>query len=209
MDKITSDLRTFFQEWMSITSPTTPPRAGQRGQDRERFEPYGEGSSLGAASRTLASSYGQHSQPPTNSLGQPQQTWANPSPTYPAETLQGQLQTTAPIFPLGSQFQSNSIVPTATLTHSASQFQHGPTRPNQMAAPLRQVDRTHPGQAHNAYQVQFGSVTTAEPLAPIAQQLRPQNDAQQVQQPFAAQLESPPQWLRVEDVRQMIEDGLA
>ncbi|CAL8085522.1 unnamed protein product [Prunus armeniaca] len=32
----------------------TPPKPGQRGQERERFEPYGESSSLGVSSRTQA-----------------------------------------------------------------------------------------------------------------------------------------------------------
>ncbi|CAL8175384.1 unnamed protein product [Prunus armeniaca] len=52
---------------MPITSSATPPRAGQRGQERERFEPYDESSSLGVSGRTQASGYDQHSQPPTNS----------------------------------------------------------------------------------------------------------------------------------------------
>ncbi|CAL2255595.1 unnamed protein product [Prunus armeniaca] len=69
MDRFSSELRTLFQERMPVTSSAMPPRAGQRGQERERFEPYGESSGLGVSGRTQASNYGQHSQPPTNSWG--------------------------------------------------------------------------------------------------------------------------------------------
>ncbi|CAL2239603.1 unnamed protein product [Prunus armeniaca] len=70
MERFSSELLMLFQERMPVTSSTTPPRAGQRGQERERFEPYGESSSLGVSGRTQALNYGQHSQPPTNSCGQ-------------------------------------------------------------------------------------------------------------------------------------------
>ncbi|CAL2247875.1 unnamed protein product [Prunus armeniaca] len=69
MDKFSSELRMLFQESMPVTSSATPPRAGQRSQESERFEPYGESSSLGASAHTQASGYGQHSQPPTNNWG--------------------------------------------------------------------------------------------------------------------------------------------
>ncbi|CAL2259847.1 unnamed protein product [Prunus armeniaca] len=95
MDRFSSELRTFFQERMPVTSSATRPRAGQRGQKRERFEPYGESSSLVVSGRTQASGYGQHSQPPTNSWGQSQPTWVNPVPTYPAETTYGPLRALA------------------------------------------------------------------------------------------------------------------
>ncbi|CAL2247106.1 unnamed protein product [Prunus armeniaca] len=52
MDRFSSKLRTLFQERMPITSSATPPRTGQRSQERERFEPYGESSSLGISGRT-------------------------------------------------------------------------------------------------------------------------------------------------------------
>ncbi|CAL2239698.1 unnamed protein product [Prunus armeniaca] len=61
MEKLSSELWTLFQERMPVTSSATPPR--QISQERERFEPYGESSSLGASGRTQASGYGQHSQP--------------------------------------------------------------------------------------------------------------------------------------------------
>ncbi|CAL9000938.1 unnamed protein product, partial [Prunus brigantina] len=58
MDRFSSELRTLFQERMPVTSSGTPPGAGQRSQDHERFEPYGESNSLGASARTQASGYG-------------------------------------------------------------------------------------------------------------------------------------------------------
>ncbi|CAL9001611.1 unnamed protein product [Prunus brigantina] len=59
-----------FQERMPVTASMTPPGAGQRSQERERFEPYGESSSLGASARTQASGYDQHLHPLTNNWGQ-------------------------------------------------------------------------------------------------------------------------------------------
>ncbi|CAL8087371.1 unnamed protein product [Prunus armeniaca] len=58
MDRFSSELRTLFQERMLVTSSVMLPRAGQRSQERERFEPYGESSSLGTSGRTQASGYG-------------------------------------------------------------------------------------------------------------------------------------------------------
>ncbi|CAL9000160.1 unnamed protein product [Prunus brigantina] len=84
MDRFSSELRTLFQERMSVTSSATPPGAGQRSQERES-------SSLGASARTQASGYDQHSQPPTNSWGQSQPTWVNPGPTRPVEMAYGPL----------------------------------------------------------------------------------------------------------------------
>lgn len=52
MDRFSSELRTLFQERMPVTSSATPPEAEQRSQERERLEPYGESSSLGASGRT-------------------------------------------------------------------------------------------------------------------------------------------------------------
>ncbi|CAL8089340.1 unnamed protein product [Prunus armeniaca] len=95
MDRFSSELRTLFQERMPVTSSATPPRAGQRGQERERFEPYGESSSLLVSGRTQASNYGQHSQPSTNNWGQSQSTWVNPGPTYPTKTTYGPLHALA------------------------------------------------------------------------------------------------------------------
>ncbi|KAL6289382.1 hypothetical protein ACE6H2_006892 [Prunus campanulata] len=95
MQEFSSELWTLFQERMPATSSTTPPRAEQKSQERERIEPYGEGSSLGLSGHTQASGYGQHSLPPTNSWGQSQPIWANPGPTYPAKTAYGPLQASA------------------------------------------------------------------------------------------------------------------
>ncbi|CAL8152870.1 unnamed protein product [Prunus armeniaca] len=53
------------------------------------------------------------------------------------------------------------------------------------------------------------SVATTEPLVQVAQQIKPQNDAQQVQRPLPTQLESPPQDPQTEDVRRTTKDGLA
>ncbi|CAL8992817.1 unnamed protein product [Prunus brigantina] len=61
MNRFSTELRTLFQERMLVTSLVTPPGAGQRSQERERFEPYGESSSLGASARTQALGHGQHS----------------------------------------------------------------------------------------------------------------------------------------------------
>ncbi|CAL9021050.1 unnamed protein product [Prunus brigantina] len=43
MDRFSSELRTLFQERMPISASMTPPGAGRRSQESERFEPYGEG----------------------------------------------------------------------------------------------------------------------------------------------------------------------
>ncbi|CAL8993922.1 unnamed protein product [Prunus brigantina] len=83
MDRFSSELRTLFQERMPAS--TTPPGAGQRGQESEGFEPYGESSSHGASARTQASSYDQHLQPPTNGWGQSQPAWVNSGSSRPAK----------------------------------------------------------------------------------------------------------------------------
>ncbi|CAL8089450.1 unnamed protein product [Prunus armeniaca] len=62
MDRFSSELQMLFQEMMPVTSSATPPRAGQRGQECERFEPHGESSSLGVSGRTQAPNYSQHAQ---------------------------------------------------------------------------------------------------------------------------------------------------
>ncbi|CAL8993786.1 unnamed protein product [Prunus brigantina] len=71
MDRFSSELRTLFQERMPVTASTTPPGAGQRSQESERSEPYGEGSSHDTPARAPASGYSQHLQPPTNGWGSP------------------------------------------------------------------------------------------------------------------------------------------
>ncbi|CAL8077909.1 unnamed protein product [Prunus armeniaca] len=88
----------------------------------------------------------------------------------------------ASLFPSGSHLEYGLAIPTAT--------------------------HTHPGQTYGAYLALPGSVTTAEPPVQVAQQIRPQNEGQQVRRPVATQQEAPPQGLRFEDVRRMIEDGL-
>ncbi|CAL2227970.1 unnamed protein product [Prunus armeniaca] len=115
VDILSSELRTLFQERMPVTSSATPPRAGQRSQERERFEPYGESSSLGPSGRIQASGYNQHSQPPTNSWGQSQPTWVNPGPTYPAETEYG---------PLGQSSPTHSAVQQLGLVHTVAVQTH-------------------------------------------------------------------------------------
>ncbi|CAL9000425.1 unnamed protein product [Prunus brigantina] len=82
MDRFSLELRTLFQERMPITSSATPPRAGQRSQERERFELYGESRSLDASCRTQA-------------LGQSQPTWVNPGPTLPEKRARGPLHALA------------------------------------------------------------------------------------------------------------------
>ncbi|XP_021817032.1 uncharacterized protein LOC110759283 [Prunus avium] len=67
----------------------------------------------------------------------------------------------------------------------------------------------HLGQTHGAHLASTSSVVSAEPLVQMAQQIRPQNDVQQASRLYAAQQEARPQGLRFEDVRRMIEDGLA
>ncbi|KAL6269615.1 hypothetical protein ACE6H2_026526 [Prunus campanulata] len=126
MDRFSSELRMLFQERMSVTSSATPPRAGQRRQERERIEPYGESSSLSGSGRTQASGYGQHSQPPTNSWGQSQPTWANPGPTYPAGTAYGPLHALA--VSLGQNSPTLSAVQQLGPTHTlVVQTQPGPS----------------------------------------------------------------------------------
>ncbi|CAL9021204.1 unnamed protein product, partial [Prunus brigantina] len=61
------------------------------------------------------------------------------------------------------------------------------------------ASHTRPGQTHGAYLVSPGSIATAEPP----------NEGQQVPRPVEAHQEAPPRGLRFEDVRRMIEDGLA
>ena len=87
------------------------------------------------------------------------------------------------LLPSGSHLQYGSAIPTTT-------------HPN-------------PGQTYGAYLVPPSSVATAEPPVQVAQQVRPQNEGQQVPLLVTAQQEAPPQGLRFEDVRRMIKDGLA
>ncbi|CAL2239326.1 unnamed protein product [Prunus armeniaca] len=126
MDRFSSELQTLFQERMPVTSSATPLRAEQRGQERERFDPYGESSSLGVSGRTQASSYGQHSQPPTNSWGQSQPTWVNLGPTYSAETAYGPLHALA--VSLGQSSPAQSTVQQLGPVHTvAIQTHPGPS----------------------------------------------------------------------------------
>ncbi|CAL8095907.1 unnamed protein product [Prunus armeniaca] len=236
MDRFSSELRTLFQERMPVTSSVTPPRARQRSQEHERFEPYGESSSLGVSGGTQASGYDQNSQPPTNSWGQSQPTWVNPGPTCPAETAYYPLHALA--VSLGQSSPTHSAVqqfgPVHTLavqTHpgpsnatAASSKQYGQSNPTvsplhasllpsgshlQYGLVVPTTTHTHPSQTYDAYLVPPSLVATAEPPIQVAQQVRPQNEGQQVPRLAAAQQEAPPQGLRFEDVRRMIEDGLA
>ncbi|CAL8112901.1 unnamed protein product [Prunus armeniaca] len=127
MDRFSLELLTFFQERMPVTSSATPPRARQRGQERERFEPYGESSSLGVSGRAQALNYGQHSQPPTKSCGQSQSTWVNPEPTYPEETTYGPLHALA--VSLGQSSPAQSAVQQLGPVHTG---RPDPSRPKQL-----------------------------------------------------------------------------
>ncbi|CAL2230099.1 unnamed protein product [Prunus armeniaca] len=88
-----------------------------------------------------------------------------------------------------------------SLLSSGSHLQYGSAIPT--------MSHTNPGQTYGAYLGPPSSVATAEPPIQVAQQVRPQNEGQQVPRLVAAQQEAPPQGLRFEDVRRMIEDGLA
>ncbi|CAL8163024.1 unnamed protein product [Prunus armeniaca] len=219
MDRFSSKLRTLFQERMPATSSATLPRARQRSQECERFKPYGKSNSLGVSGHTQASGYGQHSQLPTNSWGQSQPTWVNLRPTCPEETAYDPLHalaislgqsspTHSAVQQLGpvhtvAYSQSNPIVSPlhASLFPSGSHLQYGSAIPT--------ATHTHPGQTYSAYLVPPGSVATAEPPVQVAQQVRPQNEGQQVPRPVAAQQEAFPQDPQTEDVWRTTKDGLA
>ena len=74
MDRVTSQLRTLFEERLPLLSSSTPSKASHSGLGSERFEPQGEGSIFGVVGYTPTVSYGQCFQPQTNSWGQSQQT---------------------------------------------------------------------------------------------------------------------------------------
>ncbi|CAL9020639.1 unnamed protein product [Prunus brigantina] len=195
-----------FQERMPVTSAATPPGAGQRSQERERFEPYGESSSLGASARTQASGYGQHFHPPTNSWGQSQPAWVNFGPTRPSEVAYGPLHALAVSLgqssPMHSAVQQGGPVHTlAVHTHpgpsnapAASSQQYGQSNPtvSPLQAPLFPLDshlhygsailtaaQTHPGQTHGPYLVPPVSITTAEPPRSSGPATKQQNEGQQ------------------------------
>ncbi|CAL2266700.1 unnamed protein product [Prunus armeniaca] len=180
--EFSSELRTLFQERMPVTSSSTPPKAGQRSQERERFEPYGESSSLDASGSTQANSVR-----PTPCFGRiigAKQPHAFRGPTTRPSSHRGR---TGPSWPKQRDRCYVTVYDPAILT----------------------ATHTHPGQTYDAYLVPPGSVATTEPPIQVAQQIRPQNEGQQVPRPVAAQQEAPPQGLRFEDVRRRIEDGLA
>ncbi|BFG20908.1 hypothetical protein CerSpe_071820 [Prunus speciosa] len=237
MDRFSSELRTLFQERMPITSPATPPRAGQGSRERERIEPYGEGSSLGVSAHPQASGYGQHSLPPTNSWGQSQTAWVSPGPTYSAEIVRGPLHALA--VSLGHSSPAHPTIHPLGPVHTAAVHTHpGPNnaaaalsqqygQSNTTVSPSLQASLLPPGthlhygsavpasthtplvQTHGAHLASTNSVIQTEPLVQMVPQIRPQNDPQQVPLLNAAQQEAPHQGLRFEDVRRMIEDGLA
>ncbi|CAL9005866.1 unnamed protein product [Prunus brigantina] len=188
MDRFSSELRTLFQERMPVTSFVTPPRAGQRSQEHERFEPYGKSSSLRASARTQASGYGQRFQPPTNSWGQSQPAWVNSGLTRPSKVAYSPLHALA--VSLGQSSPIHYTVQQGGPVHTLAVHTHPDPR-NAPAASSQQYGQSNP---------------TVSPL-----QARPQNDGQQVQQPIVAQQEAhpPSRGLRFKDVRRMIEDGLA
>ncbi|CAL9012568.1 unnamed protein product [Prunus brigantina] len=201
MDRFSSEFRTLFQERMPASASMTPPGAGQRSQEGERLEPYGEGSSHGTPTRAPTSGYGQNFQPPTNGWGQSQLTWANSGPARLSEMTYSPLHALA--VTLGQNTPMNSTA------------QHG--------GPVHTLAvHTHPGTSHPpaVSSQQYGqsnpiiSSLLTPPFPPdshphFAQQQRPQNDGQQNQRQTAAQTEAPARGLRFEDVRRMIEDGLA
>ncbi|CAL8992973.1 unnamed protein product, partial [Prunus brigantina] len=162
MDRFSSELRTLFQERMPVTASTTPPGAGQRSQESERFEPYGEGSSHGPLARDPASGYGQHLQPPRNGWGQSQ-----PAPMHSAVQHGGPVHTLAvhthpgpsntPAASSQQYGQSNPIVSSlqTPLFPLDSHIHHGSAT---IAAPHR-----HLGQTQGAYLAPTGPITTAEP----------------------------------------------
>ncbi|CAL8162373.1 unnamed protein product [Prunus armeniaca] len=78
----------------------------------------------------------------------------------------------------------------------------------QYSSAIPTMSHMNPGQTYDAYLVPPNSVATAEPPVQVAQQVRLQNEGQQVPRLISAQQEAPPQGLRFEDVRRMIEDGL-
>ncbi|KAL6288374.1 hypothetical protein ACE6H2_005884 [Prunus campanulata] len=208
---------------MPAALPVTPPRAEQRSQERERIEPYGESSSLGIPAHTQALGYGQHSLPPTNSWGQSQPTWANPGPTYSAETARGPLHALA--VSLGhSSLAHPAIHPLGPVHTAAVQTHPGPS--NATAVSSQQYGQTnltvspplqaslfplgshihyssaipaathaHLAHTHGAHLASTSAVIPAELPVPVAQQTRPQNEVQQVPRPCAVQQEAPPQGL--------------
>ncbi|CAL2252423.1 unnamed protein product [Prunus armeniaca] len=192
MDRFSSELRTLFQERMPPSS-TTPPRDGQRSQERKRFELCGESNSHVIFARARASSYGQHSQPSTNSWGQSQPTWANPGPTCPAETARSPLHALA--VSLGRSSATRSVTRQTSLVHTVAVQSYATC--------------THPGQTYDAYLMPHGSAATAELCVQMAQQTEPQNDTQQVQRPLPTQLEPLPQDHRTKEIQRATKDGLA
>ncbi|CAL9020603.1 unnamed protein product [Prunus brigantina] len=176
MDRFSSELRTLFQERIPVTSSATPPGGEQRSQERERIEPYGESSNLGASGRTQVSGYGQHSQPPINSWGQSQPTWQ----IGPVHTLAVQTHPRPSNAVVASSQQYGQCNPTvsplqASLFPLDSHLHYGSAIPAAAHTPL--------GQTHGAYLVPPGSVATAEPPVQVAQQIRPMNEGQQVPRP--------------------------
>ncbi|CAL8992962.1 unnamed protein product [Prunus brigantina] len=236
MDRFSSELRTLFQERMPASASMTPPGAGQRSQEGERIEPYGEGSSHGTPARAPTSGYGQNFQPPTNGWGQSQPTWANSGPARLSEMTYSPLHALAVTLgqntPMNSTAQHGGPVHTlAVHTHpgtshppAVSSQQYGQGNPiiSSLLTPPFPPDShphfgagsvttpyAHLGQTQGANMAPTGPTGTTEVPTQAAQQQRPQNDGQQNQRPTAAQTEAPARGLRFEDVRRMIEDGLA
>ncbi|CAL8119771.1 unnamed protein product [Prunus armeniaca] len=117
------------------------------------------------------------------------QTYPGPSNSTAASSQQyGQSNPTVPplhmsLSPSGSHLQYDSAIP--TITHS------------------------NPGQTYGAYLVPPSSVATAEHPVQVAQQVRPQNEGQQVPRPVVAQQEAPPQDPLIEDARRTTKDDSA
>ncbi|CAL9011793.1 unnamed protein product, partial [Prunus brigantina] len=112
MDRLSSELRTLFQERMPTSASTTPTGAGRRSQESERLEPYGEGSSHGTPARAPTSGYGQNFQPPTNGWGHPMNSTAQhggPVHTLAVHTHLGASNT--PVASSQQYGQSNPVIP--------------------------------------------------------------------------------------------------
>ncbi|CAL9000444.1 unnamed protein product [Prunus brigantina] len=213
MDRFSSELRTLFQERMPTSASVAPPGAGQRSQESERSEPYGEGSSHGTSARAPTSGYGQNFQPPTNGWGQSLPTWANSGPTRPSEMTYSPLHALAVTLgqssPMNSTAQHGGPVHTLAVhtrpgpgnPPAASSQQYGQSNPiiPSLQTPLFPPDShlhygapdvwapyAHLGQTQGANMAPTGPTMTIETPIQPAQQQRPQNDGQQNQRPTTA-----------------------
>ncbi|CAL9018354.1 unnamed protein product, partial [Prunus brigantina] len=174
---------------MPISASMTPPGVGQRTQESERLEPYGEGGSHGTPAPAPASGYGQNFQPPTNGWEQSQPAWANSGPTRPSEMTYSPLHALAITLgqnsPMHSAAQHGGPVhtfavhahPGPSSTPAASSQQYGQSNPiiSSLQTPLFPLDshlrygaahvttpHTHLGQTQGANVAPTGPTATAE-----------------------------------------------